>query len=132
MYVLNEFSIAECSCKRKHFWKNLLRSLYFTSLRFFWHLYGQIGQLFEAQWVFEKCLKIVKSQFSRENVVNFKFFLKFKGAKRSVKMWATNFNSIRDFSEILCCTGTVGCQKFVQYIRNYVSYTPDGLFWLNL
>ena len=42
------------------------------------HLYAsfgtfwvQIGQLFEAQWVFEKCLKTVKSLFSKENVVDF-------------------------------------------------------------
>ena len=49
------------------------------------HLYAsfgtfcvQIGQLFEAQWVFEKCLKLVKSLFSKENDVDFEFFRKFK------------------------------------------------------
>ena len=33
--------------------------------------YAQIGQLFEAQWVFEVCLKIDKSLSSKENVVDF-------------------------------------------------------------
>ena len=36
------------------------RSLYSTSLRFFWHLLLPNGQLFEAQWVFEVSLKIEK------------------------------------------------------------------------
>ena len=54
---------------------------------------------------FEKCLKTVKSLFSKENDVDFEFFRKFeislcldkltnldaKGAKRGVKMWASNF-----------------------------------------
>ena len=31
----------------------------------------KIGQLFEAQWVFEECLKIDKSLSSKENVVDF-------------------------------------------------------------
>ena len=46
------------------------------------HLYAsfgtfcvQIGQFFEAQWVFENCLKTVKSLFSKENVVNFEISL---------------------------------------------------------
>ena len=76
------------------------------------HLYAsfgtfcvQIAQLFEAQWVFEKCMKTVKSLFSKENDVDFEFFRKFnvslclekltnldvKGAKRSAKMWAVHF-----------------------------------------
>ena len=38
----------------------------------------QIGQLFEAQQVFEKCMKTVKSLFSKENDVDFEFFRKFK------------------------------------------------------
>ena len=38
----------------------------------------QIGQLFEAQWVFEKCLKAVKSLFSKENAADFEFFRKIK------------------------------------------------------
>ena len=49
------------------------------------HLYSsfvtfcvQIGQLFEAKWVFKKCIKTVKSQFSKENDVDFEFFRKFK------------------------------------------------------
>ena len=31
----------------------------------------QIGQLFEAQWVFEKFMKTAKSLFSKENDINF-------------------------------------------------------------
>ena len=43
------------------------------------HLYAsfgtfcvQIGQSFEAQWVFEVCLKILKSLLSKQNVVDFR------------------------------------------------------------
>ena len=68
----------------------------------------KIGQFLEAQWVFEKCFKTVKSLFSKENDVDFEFFrnfkislclekltnLKAKGAKRSVKMWTINFYKI--------------------------------------
>ena len=39
--------------------------------------YVQIGTLFEAQWVFDKCMKTVKSPFSKENDVDFEFFRKF-------------------------------------------------------
>ena len=38
----------------------------------------QIGQLFGALWVFVKCMKTVKSLFSKENEVDFEFFRKFK------------------------------------------------------
>ena len=38
----------------------------------------QIGHFLEAQWVFEKCLKTVKSLFLKENDVDFEFFWKFK------------------------------------------------------
>ena len=31
----------------------------------------QVGQSFEAECVFKKCLKMVKSMFSKENVVDF-------------------------------------------------------------
>ena len=44
------------------------------------HLYAsfgtfcvQIGQFLEAQWVLEKCLKMVKSLFLKENDVDFEF-----------------------------------------------------------
>ena len=53
------------------------------------HLYAsfgtfcvQIGQFLEAQWVFEKCFKTLKSLFSKENDVDFEFFRKFKVALR--------------------------------------------------
>ena len=42
----------------------------------------QIGQLFEAQWAFEECLKIDKSSFSKENVADFEFFRMFKDSLR--------------------------------------------------
>ena len=42
----------------------------------------QIGQLFEARWVFEKGMKTVKSLFSNENDVDFGFFQKFKVSLR--------------------------------------------------
>ena len=59
-----------------------------------------IGHFFEEQWVFEECLKIYKSLFLKENVVNFEFFwnikdslglkkltnLDAKGAKRNYKL----------------------------------------------
>ena len=84
----------------------------------------QIGQFFEAQWVFEKCLKTVKSVFLKENIANFEFIwmyknllclesltnLNAKGVKGSVKMWATIFCK-RSF-KLFCCTRMVGCQKF--------------------
>ena len=38
----------------------------------------QIGQLLEAQRVFEKCMKTAKSLFSKENYVDIEFFRKFK------------------------------------------------------
>ena len=44
--------------------------------------YVQIGQLFEAQWVFDKSMKTVKSLFSTENDVDFEFFRKFKVSLR--------------------------------------------------
>ena len=48
----------------------------------FGSFYVQIGQLFEAQWVFEICMKTVKSLFSKENYVDFEFFRKFKVSLR--------------------------------------------------
>ena len=53
------------------------------------HLYAsfgtfcvQIGQFLESQWVFGKCLKTVKSLFSKENDVDYEFFRKFKVSLR--------------------------------------------------
>ena len=51
----------------------------YASLGTFW---VQIGQLFEAQWVFEKCMKTVKSLFLKENDADFEFFRKFKVSLR--------------------------------------------------
>ena len=42
----------------------------------------QIGQLFEAQCVFEKCMKTVKSLFSKESDVFFELLQKFKVSLR--------------------------------------------------
>ena len=75
----------------------------------------QNGKFFEAQWIFEKCLKTVKSLFSKENDVHFEFFRKFrasltnldaKGAKRSVKIWVTNFcKSLKNRNILMCMNG---------------------------
>ena len=48
----------------------------------FGNFWVQIGQLFEAQWVFEKCMKTVKLLFSKENDVDFAFFQKLKVSLR--------------------------------------------------
>ena len=91
--------------------------------------YVQIGQLFEAEWVFENCKKTVKSLFLKESDVDFEFFRKFKVSL--CLDWLTNLDakvpkeakrcelptSIRIFTKIFCCTWTVGCQIFIQYIR---------------
>ena len=78
MYVLIEFLTADRSGTAKYFWK---KSIEFCSS----HIYTsfgtfcvQIGQFLEAQWVFEKCLKTVKSLFSKEIDVDFEFLRKFK------------------------------------------------------
>ena len=84
---------------------------------------AQIGQSFEAQWVFEVCLEIKKSLLSKENVVDFGILGMFKyllcrdqltnldakGIKRSVKCGIQT--SARGFSKIFCYI----CQKLVKY-----------------
>ena len=42
----------------------------------------QIGKLFEAQWVFEKCLNIDKSSFTKESVTDFEIMPMFKDSLR--------------------------------------------------
>ena len=82
MYVLIEFLTADRSCTRKYFWNNsteLGSSHIYASFGTFC---VRIGQLFEAQWVFKKCMKTVKSLFSMENDVDFEFFRKFKVSLR--------------------------------------------------
>ena len=93
--------------KIKPFWKSLESSVGSKSL-FFWYFCVQSGQLFEAQWAFEECLKVDKSPFSNENVDDFEFLrlfrdtlclylltnLEAKGTKRSVKIMATNFYKV--------------------------------------
>ena len=77
------------------------------------HLYASfgtfcdhIGQLLEAQWVFEACMKSDKSLLSKENVVDFGILLNVKkltvpriidhfGRKRSAKIWITDFYKSR-------------------------------------
>ena len=54
------------------------------------HLYASFASKFvnySRHSESEKCLKTVKSLYSKEDVVNFEFFWKF--LKRTVKMWAT-------------------------------------------
>ena len=51
-----------------------------------------------------------------------------KGAKRSVKMWTTNF-----YKSYLKKHFVVHWQLAVKNsVSTYVCYTPDGFFWLNL
>ena len=77
-YVLNEFLTADRSCATKYFWKTLIEVGSSHIYASFCTFCVQIGQLFEAQWVFERCMKTVKSLFSKENDVDFEFFRKFK------------------------------------------------------
>ena len=105
MYVLNEFLTAHHSCTKKDLKKTLI-SVGSS------HLYAsfdtfcvQISQLFEAQWDFQlseefkidviflrkqwfyRFQTIFKDSLCLQKLTN----LDSKGAKRSVKMWATNF-----------------------------------------
>ena len=104
MFVLNGSLTAHSSCTIKDFW-NLTKdssSHLYASFGTFW---VQIGQLFEVQWDFKlweefeiDVIFLWKQRFDR-----FQTFFKdslwlqkltnldAKGAKRSVKMWATNF-----------------------------------------
>ena len=50
-----------------------------------------------------------------------------KGAKRSVKMWATNFYNTLLKNILLYMNG-----RLSKIMSIHVCYTPDGLFWLNL
>ena len=84
------------------------------------HLYAsfgtfcvQIGQLFAAQWVFEKYLKTVKWLFLKEYDVNFEFFRKF----------------MRVFQKYFVAHEQSAVKNS---FSTYVCYAPDGLFWLNL
>ena len=45
---------------------------------YFGTFYVHIGQFLEAQWVFGKFSKTVKTLFLKENEVDFQFFWKFK------------------------------------------------------
>ena len=119
-YVLNEFLTVDRS---------------FTHiLRFFWHLWVQIGQLVEAQWNFKLSEEIEIDIFflRKQQFYRFHTFIKdwltnldAKGAKRSVNMWATNFYKV--FSKIVCGAWTVGCQKFIQ-CSTYVWSKVDSCF----
>ena len=40
-HSIRMYRTADCSCTTKYFWKNSYRSLYYTSLCFFWHLLRQ-------------------------------------------------------------------------------------------
>ena len=97
----------------------------------------QIGHFLEAQWVFEKCLKTVKLLFSKENVVFFEIFRKFKvslrleyflnldakGAKRIVKMWATNL--LRAYSKYFVVHNLSAVRN---YFSTYVWRKVDSCF----
>ena len=81
-YVERIFDIQPLMYIKIFFEKNLIEvgsSHLYTSFGTFC---VQIGQLFEAEWVFENCRKTVKSLFLKENDVDFKFFQKFKVSLR--------------------------------------------------
>ena len=65
-------------CNTLYFWKTLIEVGSSHIYASFGTFCVQIGQLFEVQRVFEKCMKTVKSLFSKENDVDFEFFRKFK------------------------------------------------------
>ena len=115
------------------------------------HLYAsfgtfcvQIGQLFEAQWVFKVFWKSTISCLRRKMSSISEFFRMFKdslwrewltnldakGAKRSVKMWTTNF--YKSFSKNILLYMSSRLSKIRSVHTYYVCYAPDGLFWLNL
>ena len=71
-YVLNEFLTADRSFITKYFRKTLIKVGSSHLCASFDTFSVQIGLLFETQRVFEKCLKTVKSLFSKENIVDFR------------------------------------------------------------
>ena len=52
------------------------------SLSFFWHLLRPNWTIIRGRWVFVKCMKTVKSLFTKKNDVDFEFFRKFKASLR--------------------------------------------------
>ena len=121
MHVLNEFLTADRSCTSRYFWKTLIEvgsSHIYASFGTFW---VKIGQLFEAQWVFEKCLKTVKWRQFRilPKVLNLtvpRIIDQFEPKRCQKKRKYVSYQLLSKFFQKICCTWTVGCQKFVQYI----------------
>ena len=53
-----------------------------------------------------------------------------KGAKRSVKMWATNF--YKSYFKNILLYMSIEQSAVKKPFSIYACYAPDGLFWLNL
>ena len=116
-YALNEFLTTDHLYTTKYLWKDSNRSWLLTSFRFFWHILRSNWSVIRvtAQWDFKLSEKfeidlifLQKQRFYRFRTF-FKDSLSFqkltnlnvKGAKRSVKMRATNFYK-SCFRNILC------------------------------
>ena len=129
MYVLNEFLTVDHSCTTKHFWKNFNRSLFFTSLRFFWHLLCPNWSIIRDTaplWNLFGNRQFTVIEGKGPRFRNPSEYLEYHCAANDWQIWTQNMpkeaqrcelqNSVRVYSKIFCCTWAVGCQEFVQYI----------------
>ena len=106
-YALNEFLTTDHLYTTKYLWKDSNRSWLLTSFRFFWHILRSNWSVIRvtAQWDFKLSEKfeIDLIFLQKQRFYSFQTFFKnslclqklnnldSKGAKRSVKIWATNF-----------------------------------------
>ena len=113
------------------------------------HLYASfgtfcayIGQLFETQRVFEVCLRIDKSLWSKEKVVDFGILPnvwrltvprpidQFWRKKCQKKSKDVEYKLIQDLKKLYFMLHERSTVKSL--FSTYVCFTLDGLFWLNL
>ena len=128
-----------------HFWQttvNVQQNIFVKSLIEVGspHIYAsfgtfctQIGQIFAAQWVFEHSEELRNRRYF-PSMTTICWFLNIfqrlnvpRITSNNWPIWAQKVpkeaqkcgvpTSIRVSSKMFCCTWTVGCQKFVQYIR---------------
>ena len=103
---------------------------------------AQIGQLFEAQWVFEVCLEIDKSLLSKEKVLDLGILPNVQSltVPRLIdqfgrKMCQKNRKDVdhKVLKEFFQKSFFVHEQSAAKNLFiTYVGYDPDGLFWLQL
>ena len=77
IYVLSNFFTADRSYTTKYLKKTLIEVGSSHIYASFGTFFVQIGQLFRAKQVFDKCMKTVKSLFSKENDFDFDFEFEF-------------------------------------------------------